>query len=268
MVLYFSGTGNSRFAAQEIARLCEDELVSMNKAMRQRALDPYHAQYAFESAKPFVVVCPTYCWHVPRVVEDFLLDSRFLGSDRIYFFLTCGSGTGQARQNAEAIAKKLEMTFMGLGSARMPENYITLFHAPEADEAVGIIRAAISMMESTAGAISAGRCLTDSLAGPAIPEFVLNLFYRNFVHDRKFFVRDKCSGCGTCAALCPLANIRMKDRRPQWLGHCTQCQACIAVCPEDAIEFGRRSRKKRRYYLYADGRQKFPRDEEKQRVEL
>ncbi len=265
MVLYFSGTGNSRFAAQEIARLCEDELVSMNKAMRQRALDPYHAQYAFESRKPFVVVCPTYCWHVPRVVEDFLLNSRFLGSDRLYFFLTCGSGTGQAGKHAEAIARKLEMNFMGLGSSRMPENYITLFHAPEADEAVGIIRASLSMMESTAGIISSGRRLTDSCSGPAMPEFALNLFYRMFIHDSKFRVKENCSGCGTCAFLCPLANIRMSDHKPQWLGHCTQCQACIAVCPEDAVEFGHRTRNKRRYYLYADGRQKFPREEPEQK---
>ena len=123
MVLYFSGTGNSRYIAQHLAEQLEDELVSMNRLIRQRKLDPYNAQYAFSSEDPFVIVCPTYCWHVPKVVEEFLLDSRFLGSREMYFLLTCGSGTGQAKAHAEKICKELSMEYMGLTSILMPENY-------------------------------------------------------------------------------------------------------------------------------------------------
>ncbi len=258
MILYFSGTGNSRFTAQTISRICRDELVSINKLMRQRVLDPYNTPYEFTSEAPFVVICPTYCWHLPLVVESFLLDSRFLGSQKMYFFLTCGSGTGKASEHAEEICRQLGMTFMGLASARMPENFITLFHAPEPDDAVGIIRASLAQAESAAKQIIAGRMLTDVNAGVGMPEVFLRLFYRFFVHDRKFTVKESCTGCGICAALCPMVNIRMKDGAPTWGGNCTQCQSCIAICPNDSIEFGRRTRKKRRYYLYSDGRQKFP----------
>ena len=41
MILYFSGTGNSRYAAQELNRFLKDELVSMNREMRRRRLDPF-----------------------------------------------------------------------------------------------------------------------------------------------------------------------------------------------------------------------------------
>ena len=80
MILYFSGTGNSRYAASIIARETGDELVSINDMLRQRTRDPYNARYAFSSETPFVFVCPTYCYRVPRVVEQFLRDSRFAGS--------------------------------------------------------------------------------------------------------------------------------------------------------------------------------------------
>ncbi len=260
MIFYFSGTGNSRYIAQELAKQCQDELVSLNRCMRQRKLDPFNAQYAFESEAPYVIVCPTYCYHVPRVVEDFLTDSRLLGSDQLYFFLTCGSGTGQAQKHAEEIARRLGKQFMGLASVRMPENYITLFRAPDADDAVGIIRASRSLVESTAAAIRVGRKLSDSYAGPAMPKFLYDGFYRRFITDRKFRVKDSCSGCGACVSLCPMVNIRIKDKKPQWLGHCTQCQACIAICPVDAIEYGLLTKGKRRYYLFANGRQKFPRE--------
>lgn len=268
MILYFSGTGNSRFAAQHLAKHLGDELVSINKQMRTRRLDPYVAQYAYSSDSPFIVVCPTYCWHIPLVIEQFLKESRFVGSSDFYFLLTCGSGTGKATEHARQICKDLSVNFKGLTSIRMPENYITLFHAPKPDEAVGIIRAAIPQIESIAGFIKSGRTLRDSYSGPGMPKWLMHLFYRFFVHDRKFRVKDKCTGCTACARLCPMANIRMKDGKPVWLGNCTQCQSCIAVCPVDAIEFGLLTRGKRRYYLFADGRQKFPRTAQTEEQEV
>ena len=258
MVLYFSGTGNSRFAAQQLAGLVDDELVSINRHLRQRILDPYNAQYAFESDSPFVIVCPTYCWNIPRVVETFLKESRFLGSRRMYFVLTCGSGTGKAAEHAREVCREISMDFCGLASVRMPENFITLFRAPEADEAVGIIRAAMPQLEVIGNQILSDRTITDSYAGHAMPLFLYRFFYRLFVHDKRFYVKENCIGCAACAKLCPLVNITMEDGHPVWNGRCTQCQSCIAVCPVDAIEFGHRTRKKRRYYLFADGRQKFP----------
>ena len=260
MILYFTGTGNSRFVAQKLAEVCHDSLVSVNKAMRQRILDPFNADYSYQSDTPFVVVCPTYCWHLPRVLEDFLLDTRFLGSRDLYFFLTCGSGTGRARDHAEDLCHRMGMNFMGLGSVCMPENYICLFRAPKADEAVGIIRASMAATESAGLQIISGRRLSDSNAGRGMTNLGWKLFYKAFVTDRPFRVTDACVGCGTCASLCPTVNIRMKNGRPVWQGNCTQCQACIGVCPVDAIEYGMRAKGKRRYYLFANGRQKFPRE--------
>ena len=36
MILYFTGTGNSRYAAQIIARITGDELISINDISRER----------------------------------------------------------------------------------------------------------------------------------------------------------------------------------------------------------------------------------------
>lgn len=260
MVLYFSGTGNSRYAATMIASMNGDELICINDIIRERTLDPYVARYAFESEQPLVFVCPTYCWRLPRVVEQFILDSRFEGSREAYFFLTCGSGTGDAAKHAEQLCRKAELRFMGLGSVVMPENFITMFSAPSYDDAQGIIRAAVSSIESAARLISIRKPLTDfnSSAGlGALGSKFNSLFYKLFVRDKKFKATDYCVSCGHCERICPMANISLgEDGRPQWGGHCTQCMACIASCPQNAIEYGLVTKGKRRYYLSADGRQK------------
>ena len=59
-------------------------------------------------------------------------------------------------------------------------------------------------------------------------------------HARK----DKCSGCGLCAANCPAGNIRMVDGLPQFSNKCTMCMRCSAYCPADAVRNGFLARKR------------------------
>ena len=259
MVLYFTGTGNSRYAASILSRITGDEMVSMNDVIRQRITDPYIAKYAFDSERPFVFVCPTYCWRIPRVVEQFIRDSRFTGCREAYFYLTCGSSTGDAAKHAEELCRQVELEFMGLSSVLMPENYITMFSAPSIDDAHGILRAAVAPIESAARLIELRKPIEDANGNGETGAFgtkLNGLFYKLFVKDKKFKATSACNGCGHCERICPLANITVEDSTPKWHGNCTQCMACIASCPTRAIEYGMASKGKRRYYLTPDGRQK------------
>lgn len=257
MILYFSGTGNSRYAASIIASQTGDELICMNDILRARALNDPDARRDFHSDSPFVFVCPTYCWRMPRIVEQFIRESRFTGDMRAYFFLTCGNSTGGSANHAEKLCKELGFTFMGLSSVIMPENYIAMFNSPSYDEAQGKILAAVSVIESTGRMISQCRPITDpnGSSTKGMPAAMNASFYKLFITDKSYRVKKSCTGCGTCASICPLANIHLEDARPRWGGNCTQCMACISICPQNAIEYGRKSLGKRRYYLRADGTQ-------------
>lgn len=60
MILYYSGTGNSRYAASVLSSQSGDALVSMNDIMRQRITDPYAARYSFVQTVPlFLSALPT-----------------------------------------------------------------------------------------------------------------------------------------------------------------------------------------------------------------
>ncbi len=54
--------------------------------------------------------------------------------------------------------------------------------------------------------------------------------------------QNKCSACGTCAALCPMGAISKKMKDDYQLLYfnsslCTNCSVCRAACPENAIGF-------------------------------
>lgn len=245
MILYFSGTGNSRYAAQVIQSVTNDEIVSINGLMKNGAAE------AIRSERPLVFVAPIYAWRIPRVVGKFLRAASFEGCKKAYFVVTCASEAGNAAHYAKKLCDAKGLEFMGFAAVDMPENYVALMGAPDKDTSERMIR--VTTPQIFALAESIGR---EARIGGHRPSFcdilkssLINpLFYLLAVKSKPFRATDRCAGCGKCAALCPLNNIEIKEGRPAWKGHCTHCMACICGCPEEAIEYGRRTVGKRRYY--------------------
>lgn len=243
MVIFFTGTGNSRYAARRIAEVTEDELHDSFKAIREN-----QGEY-FESQKPLVFVCPTYAYRIPRVFEKYIRQCEFIGNKEAYFVMTCGSYIGSAQTHIEKMCDDLGLKFMGVANVVMPENYICMFDSPTDEQAHKIICAADKIIDETANAIKNNKRLKPIRGSAFMTYFVNAIFYRLFVNDKKFYTTDDCTGCGMCSALCPMNNIKMHDKHPVWQGKCTQCQCCIAVCPHQAIEYGEKAKGKNRYYL-------------------
>ena len=50
--------------------------------------------------------------------------------------------------------------------------------------------------------------------------------------------RELCTGCGKCARECPAGNIAMEGGTPRFGWRCTMCMGCVFRCPADAIRPG------------------------------
>lgn len=245
MIIYFSGTGNSKYTAEMIKSVIGGEIVCLNTVIKSGK------KQTFNSPSPFVVVCPTYAWRIPRVVENVIKESDFTGSKEIYFVLTCGAGAGNAISHAKSISEEKGLIFKGLKSVVMPENYIAMFNAPQKDKADKIIKNAEPKITKIAETIKSRGLLEESsgiigkfLSGPVNP-----MFYSIFVKAKGFYATDKCISCGLCANLCPLNNISLKEGKPVWQDRCTHCMACICRCPEEAIEYKNKTKGKPRYHI-------------------
>ena len=71
MILYFTGTGNSRYVAQRIAERMGDEAHCINDKIREKDTRPMKADGSL------IVVAPTYAWRLPRMVVEWLIKTPF-----------------------------------------------------------------------------------------------------------------------------------------------------------------------------------------------
>ncbi len=244
MIVYFTGTGNSRYCAQMLATALDDELFNVFRFIRNGSAAALHSEH------PWVFVAPTYGWQLPRIFADFLRSSSFTGCKAVYFVMTCGSEIGNAGVKIKQLCAEKGLEYRGVLQAIMPENYVAMFAVPGAAEAAKIVEAARPCLETAICKIRAGEPLPDEKSGvpDKLKTAVLNpLFYRFFITAKHFYATDACIACGKCEQNCPLNNIRLENGKPVWAANCTHCMACICACPEEAIEYGRRSKGKPRY---------------------
>jgi ferredoxin len=245
MVLYFSGTGNSRYAAQMIGKTINDQVVSMNELMKKGDMGP------IISERPFVFVCPNYAWQIPKSVEKYIERASFEGSGEAYFVMTCGEGSGNAIHYIKCLCKDKGFDLKGLGGVVMPINHIVLHEAPDPKQAQELITGATGQILNIANRIKAGEILPKekvTAAGILKSSVLKRIFYIAFISAKGFYSTSACIGCGRCKELCPLNNIEIIDGKPQWGQNCTHCMACICGCPKEAIEYRNRTEGKARYY--------------------
>ena len=248
MILCFTGTGNSWYIAQRIAEALGDELFSMNDRIKAGDTLPVTTD------ERLVIVTPTYAWRIPRIVRDWLLKTDFPNAKQAWFVMTCGSESGNAAQYNRALCQEKQLTYMGTAQIIMPENYIAMFNAPQAEEARQIVARAEPDINRVISAIAADQAFPPPrnnlydrfMSGPMNP-----VFYSLFVKAKAFTAGDACTGCGQCASLCPTNNITLQNGKPVWGSDCTHCMACICRCPAEAIEYGKKSLGKPRYQFEA-----------------
>lgn len=166
--------------------------------------------------------------------------------------MDCGGNIGNAGHYNQELCKEKGFSYKGTMEIIMPENYLAMFDTPKDGEAQNIIKQADPVIKKAASYIHQHLPFPNmslQLKDKFQSSIVNTVFYPLFVKAAAFYSTDECIGCGLCEKLCPLKNIQIKDYRPVWGKECTHCMACIAKCPKKAIEYGKKSKGKNRYYI-------------------
>ena len=249
MIFFYSGCGNSRHVAEQVAEATGDQMVFIPQAAREGK-----THYAVRPDERVGFVFPIYSWRPPQLVLDFVSGLRLEGKPSyVYMFVTYGDDAGLADQ---VLGKALEAAGLQLDAAfgvTMPNTYVNMSFM-DVDKP-DVVQRKLEEAERRIGEVSewiaARKRMTDLNRGgaPRLKTFVVGVGFNKWVSDKKYWATDACVSCGRCAEVCPLQNITIEDGRPRWNGHCTHCEACYHYCPQNAVQFGRVTRGKGQYHF-------------------
>jgi ferredoxin len=144
-------------------------------------------------------------------------------------------------------AKGLDLAY-GCG-VKMPDTWLLKYEAPDEGKIEKLQRAADAKLDTAIRAINAKkRVKIGRFWKPLSKKFNKTIYTGIPEWDAGFQVSGSCTGCGQCAEICPVGNIVLKDRKPEWQHACERCLACAHWCPVSAIDYSDATKGRKRYH--------------------
>jgi ferredoxin/flavodoxin len=248
-IYYFTGTGNSLIVARDIAEKLKCRLIP---AASLAGLKKYET-----GADIIGIVFPVYFCGTPLIIRDFFEKLADIKNKYIFAVCTYGGGTGDSLKTPDKILRSRGGKLSGRYGIHMPQN---AFLKPWENhlKIIGNRDKKLDKIVKNTELQKNGRFLSNIIS------YILLLPFRGLFRyllkkslsglsnippkhsfdelikssDRSYTVTDNCSGCGICMEVCPVNNIKIRNKKPVWNNNCETCLACYNWCPEKAIQGG------------------------------
>ena len=262
MIFYFSCTGNTRWAAQKVAKATGEQTVDIAEQTRHNTnRTPTDCKtYSLGEGESIGFFFPVHGWRPPKVVRTFIANLHIANAKGHYCYAVCtaGDNVGEAMDMFEGDLSRVGLHIDSAISLIMPESFIGLpfmdVDKPAKEQSKK--EAANQRLNLFIDDIKKRRNgIRDILVGhwpKTNSRFIGAAFVKWIIGDRQFRVdSNRCIKCGLCAKLCPVADIDGGNgQTPSWRhnGQCLSCFSCYHHCPVRAIEYGGRTKGKGQYY--------------------
>ncbi|MCR5642024.1 MAG: EFR1 family ferrodoxin [Prevotella sp.] len=259
MIFYFSGTGNTRWAAQQLAEATGERLLFIPHELKGEC------RYTLDKEERIGFCFPVHGWQPPHIVRQFVSRLKLsspnptLAHHYAYAVCTCGDSIGLAMDMLVKELSPLGINICSTLSLIMPESYVCLpfmyTDSPEKERAK--IEKAGNELDAFLDIVTQRQVFHHLVKGAApwlMSHVIGGYFNSQMITDKKFTVdEEKCLSCGKCKEVCPTENIDFKDKKPKWKNDssCTCCLSCYHHCPVHAINYGKITRKRGQYYFKA-----------------
>lgn len=249
MIFYFSGCGNTRWVAQQIAAFQNERLIFIPEVIDG------DCAFILQDDEKIGFLFPVYSWAQPKIITDFIRRLKLDNYHGQYLFMvcTCGDDVGLTRQVFTSSIAYRGWHVDSAFSIQMPNTYVCLpgFNIDTPERAADKLQKSVGRLqyinEQVLQKVSGKYDVVQGSMPWTKTRIIQPFFQRFFIDDKRFHTNEKCIGCEICERSCPLGNIRLTDGRPVWFHHCTMCLGCYHHCPTHAIEFGQQTANKGQY---------------------
>lgn len=227
MIFYFTGTGNSLYAAKQL----DDRAISIPQILNSQTLE--------FSAETIGIVCPIYGHEMPAMVKEFICRAK-LQTEYLYLILTYGKRHANAVELAERVFSEAGKRLDYCATLLMVDNFLPVFDMNEemeidkqVEQQLAAIKSDIvSRMQKIEAVTDQDRQAHQSYL--ALANNAAETVWADFT------ITDDCVGCGICTKVCPAGCIYLDKQRAVHTGiNCQACFACIHACPKLAIRLPR-----------------------------
>lgn len=235
-IYYFSGTGNSLYAAKKLASLLPDcELMNIVSCIHE---DKFNCD-----SENIGIVCPIYAFGIPTIVEDFLKKLSFSNNPYIFAMLTTSGGKADLgfamihhvlKSKGSELKQSLELRYVS--------NYHLTGNVYSPNDAKSLVISKDKDITNFSKVVLTQRLTIEPFKRNPIT-YLFYLAWKNLYRnkDKKFKSSNKCIQCNVCTKVCPNNNITTDLGMPTWHGNCLDCSSCINNCPMHAIDIGKKS---------------------------
>jgi len=242
-IFYFSGTGNTLALARDLAsHLDNAELVRIT----------YSMDFDQSDCEIAGIASPVYCFGQPNIVANFLEKVTFSPNTYIFGLSSYGGLLTSSGRRIKSALKKRGYTLQAGFAIQMPGNATYIYDVLPVEKRESMYRkekeripqiADIIKQKGTAG-VDTNLGLLGRLASGATGLMMSKMNESG----KNFFIDENCNGCETCAKVCPVGNIQMKDNKPSWQHTCEGCLTCFHWCPKASIQVNRKTSSRGRYH--------------------
>lgn len=225
MIFYFTGTGNSLYAAKKL----DENIISIPQILKEEKLN--------FSADSIGIVCPVYGHEMPGMVKEFIRRASF-ETQYLFVVLTYGAHHGGAAEIADQFIQGAGKKADYITSIEMVDNFLPVFDMKEQT-------AMDKQVEEHLDAIRADlKAKKQGIEKTSPQEKEMHEMYLKMIQNApetiwaSFRITDECVGCGICTRVCPAGCIRLENQLAIHSQEgCQACYACVHACPKMAVQF-------------------------------
>ncbi len=244
IIIYFSGTGNSKYIAEQFAKRMDIQAYSIEQKLNWKEL---------LSSEDTIAVCyPIYGSCVPRIMRSFAFCyQNCLEGKKLIIFCTQMLFSGDGARAFARLLPGCEKQVIYAEHFFMPNNIcnFSLFPISEKEKRKKPLKA-LKKLDRVCADIRRGIVKKRGWSlGSTLLGKTQNVAFAKIEQQGRssFHTDESCIGCGACVQKCPAHNLELIDGRIVQKGKCTLCYRCVNLCPKQSCTVFIHKKPKKQY---------------------